>query len=175
MNRTRRIKDHAEWEKSVRLPAEVKKDLVLWIKLLNTAKRGISINNVIFRQPTFVPIIDSSETGIGGYSLNSNTLWRYQFTIEEQRSFTLNTKEYIAAVIGTYFALKEDKCPNPCILSLSDSSSTVSWLHKSNHNPTSSPIHSAIARWHTQNLMANNACDYSQQVAGLENIVADCL
>ena len=40
MNHTRRIKDHAEWEKSVRLPAEVKKDLVLWIKLLNTAKRG---------------------------------------------------------------------------------------------------------------------------------------
>ena len=139
------------------------------------SKRGISINNIIFRQPTSVPITDSSKTGIGGYSLNSNTLWRYQFTIKEQRSFTLNTKEYIAAVVGTYFALKEDKCATPCILSLSNSSSTVSWLHKSNHDPTSSPIHNAVARWHAQNLMANNACDYSQHVAGLENIVANCL
>ena len=149
MNRTRQIAALAG-KKSVKIPDKVKKDLVLWIKFINKAKEGISINNIIFRYPNSAPITDSRETGIGGYSLTSKILWSYQFTIEEKRSFTLNTEEYIGSVIGAYFAPQDDKCSQPCILSLSDSSSTVSWLHKSNHNPNSSPIHNAIARWHAK-------------------------
>ena len=130
---------------------------------------------MIFRQPTSVPLTDACEIGIGGYTLTSNKLWRYQFSIEEQQAFTLNVKEYIASVIGALLAMEEDDSPQPCILSLSDSSSTVSWLHKSNHDPQSSPIHNEIARWHAQNLIENDACDYSQHIKGSENLVADSL
>lgn len=175
MNRLRRIKDKAFKYNTAKITKESKKDLLLWIKLLRRAEKGISINNVIFRQPTSVPLTDASEIGIGGYSLTSNKLWRYEFSIDEQRAFTLNVKEYIASVIGALLAMEEDKSEHPCILSLSDSSSTVSWLHKSNHDPQSSPVHNDIARWHAQNQIVNDACDYSQHVKGSENLVADAL
>ena len=98
-----------------------------------------------------------------------------EFTPDEQRAFSLNTKEFIAAAIGALMALEADTCDYPCILSLSDNSSTVSWLHKSNFDPTSSPVHNAIARWHASNLLKHNASDYSQHLAGSENHVADSL
>ncbi|KAL7526102.1 hypothetical protein ACHAWF_006679, partial [Thalassiosira exigua] len=95
MNRLRRLKDKADKYKSAKIDNESMKDLILWIKLLNRAEKGISINNVIFRSPSSTVITDASETGIGGYCLSSDYLWRYPFSILEQRSFTLNTKEYI--------------------------------------------------------------------------------
>jgi hypothetical protein len=175
MNRLRRLKMKANKQKKAKLTKEVIKDLRLWIEFLTKAKNGISINEVVFRKPTCTAISDSSEIGIGGYSFNSNILWRYQFTIEEQKAFSLNLKEYIAATIGALLAVQNDDSPHPCILSLSDSSSTVSWLHKSNHDPTSSPCHNEVARWHARNLMQNKAIDYSQHIKGSENHIADSL
>jgi hypothetical protein len=175
MNRLRRVKYAADKRCKASLSSEVKKDLFLWIKFLRRAKMGISINNVVFRTPTCIPLTDASEIGIGGYSLTSNTMWRYQFSIEEQISFSLNVKEYIAASIGAYLELQNDESQHPCVLSLGDSSSTTSWLHKSNHDPASSPVHNAISRWHAGNLITFDACDYSQHIAGSENWVADSL
>ena len=59
-------------------------------------------------------------------------------------------------------------------MSLSDSSSVVSWLHKPNHEPNLSPIHNELAKWHARTLQFK-ACDYSQHIAGAENHVADSL
>jgi hypothetical protein len=175
MNRLRRSTSDADTFRVTKLSKEVKLDLKLWIQFLQKAEGGISINNIIFRSPTSVPITDASETGIGGHCPQNNILWRYKFTIEEQISLTLNAKEYLAAAIGAWIALQNDDCNHPCILSLSDNSSTVAWLHKSNHDPTSSPIHNAIGRWHARNLLSHDACDYSQHIQGSENLVADSL
>ena len=175
MNRLRATATIADKFRKATLSNEVKLDLKLWIDFLSKAKEGISINNVVFRSPTSIPLTDASEIGIGGYCLQNNTLWRYEFTPDEQRAFSLNTKEFIAAAIGALMALEADTCDYPCILSLSDNSSTVSWLHKSNFDPTSSPVHNAIARWHASNLLKHNASDYSQHLAGSENHVADSL
>ncbi len=175
MNRLRFASMIADSYRVASLSNEVKLDLRLWIKFLSKAHEGISINNVVFRSPTSIPQSDASETGIGGYSLQHNKLWRYQFTIEEQRSFSLNTKEYIAAVIAALISLQNDPCEYPCVLSLGDSSSTTSWLHKSNHDPASSPVHNEIARWHASNLLEHQASDYSQHIAGSDNIVPDSL
>ncbi|KAL9178537.1 hypothetical protein ACHAXT_001875 [Thalassiosira profunda] len=175
INRIRRAQELADKYRSIRIDDETKRDLLLWIDLLRKASGGISINNIVYRKPTCIPITDASEIGIGGYCLNSNKLWRYQFNTYEQRSFTLNAKEYIASVVGAIIALEDDSSSHPCMASLSDSTSTVAWLHKSNHDPNSHPIHNAIARWHARNLLAANACDYSQHVPGSENYVADSL
>jgi len=175
MNRLRLASMIADTYRVASLSNEVKLDLKLWIKFLSKAHEGISINNVVFRSPTSIPLSDASETGIGGYSLQHNILWRYEFTIEEQRSFTLNTKEYIAAVIAALISLQNDPCDYPCVLSLSDSSNTVSWLHKSNHDPASLPVHNEIARCHASNLLEHQASDFSQHIPGSDNHVADSL
>ena len=175
INRLRRLMEHADKFRSASITDEAKADLRLWIEFMQYASNGISINSVIFRKPTTIVLTDASEMGIGGYSPMNNILWRYQFTADEATTFTLNVKEYIAAIIGALLALEADDCNFPCVLSLSDSSSVVSWLHKSNHDPNSSPIHNELARWHARTLMKFNACDYSQHIAGAENHVADSL
>ena len=175
LNRIRLAQDEADKTKITPITQEVKKDLRLWIDFISNAKQGISINRIVFRTPTSIVLTDASELGIGGYCLQSNILWRYMFTAEEARAFSLNMKEYIGAAIGAWLALEEDKSAYPCILSLSDSTSTVSWLHKSNFNPNSSPCHNELARLHAREMMLANACDYSQHINGCENHVPDCL
>ena len=175
INRIRRVQDHADKYSSAKLNQEVKKDLKLWIRFITYARDGISINNVVFRTPTTIVLTDASETGIGGFCSTSNILWRYRLTTEEQKAFSLNTKEYLAAILGALIALKSISSSFPCVLSVSDSSSVVSWLYKSNHDPNSSPCHNELARWHAQNLLEAEACDYSQHIKGPENVVADSL
>ena len=65
--------------------------------------------------------------------------------------------------------------PYPCILNRSDSTSTVGWLRKSNHDPHDAPIHNEVARFHARNMMARQACNYSQHLPGRLNVIADCL
>lgn len=107
----------------------------------------------------------SNTTHCGGTSL----------PLKSNAPFPLNTKEYIAAVIAALISLQNDPCEHPCVLSLGDSSTTTSWLHKSNHVPASSPVHNEIARWHASNLLEHQASDYSQHIAGSDNHVADSL
>ena len=61
--------------------------------------------------------------------------------------------------------------PFHCILNRSDSSSTVGWLWKSNHEPIGSPIQNEVARFHAHNMMTWNACNYSQHFPGKLNVV----
>lgn len=175
LNRIRLAQDRADKATFAPITKEVKEDLKLWLDFINNARAGISINRIVFRKPTSIVLTDASELGIGGYCLQSNRLWRLKFTPEEARAFSLNMKEYLGAAIGAWLALEDDASTCPCILSLSDSSSTVSWLHSSNHNPNSSPCHNELARMHARKMMLANACDYSQHIKGCENHIPDSL
>lgn len=175
LNRLRKAETKADKYRSTKLTNEAKQDLELWIKLLHRANAGISINNVVFRRPTSLGLSDAGEIAVGGYSPQTGILWRHIFTKEEQVAFTLNTKEYIGSVINSALQLESDDSPFPCVLNLSDSSSTVAWMYKSNHDPEACPVHNAIARTHAENITRHNACDYSQHIAGSKNIIADIL
>ena len=63
--------------------------------------------------------------------------------------------------------------PFHCILNKSDSSSTVGWLCKSNHEPIGAPIHNEVARFHARNMMTWNAYNYSQHFPGKLNVMID--
>ena len=81
--------------------------------------------------------------------------WRYEFSAPEQNTFTLNCKEYIGSAVDLYIQSKHDKSRNffPCYLNRSNSTSTIGWLRKSNHDPDKDPIHNMVARWHAFRLM----------------------
>ena len=66
-------------------------DLNLWLDFLKSAEKG--------QKPKITTFLDSSELGIGGSCPKMGIGWRYQFNPEEQRAFTLNTKEYNASAI----------------------------------------------------------------------------
>ena len=85
--------------KKVKLTRRTLDDLTLWLEFLESAKKSISINRVIFRKPTLTTFSDSSKIGIGGFCPQTGIMWHYFFTEAERQSFTLNTKEYIASAI----------------------------------------------------------------------------
>ena len=175
INRIRRDELRAATHRAVRLTQETKSDLKLWLKFITYAKEGISINSVIFRTPTSLSISDACETGMGGYDPISGIMWRHEFTELEQTSFSLNTKEFLAAQISQELTLERDPSPFPCHLNIGDSTVAEAWMYKSNHDPVTSPIQNAIARRMASNLMDKKACNYSQHIRGEENIFADSL
>jgi len=177
MNNLRKMESIARRRPKVKLTRGTIDDLDLWLDFLASAKDGISINRVVFRKPTLTTFSDSSEAGIGGFCPQTGVMWRYRFTEAEAKAFTLNTKEYIASAIDMEIQaeMNPDQTPFPCILNRSDSSSTVGWLRKSNHDPGEAPIHDEVARTHARNMMARQACNYSQHLPGILNIIADCL
>ena len=48
-------------------------------------------------------------------------------------------------------------------------------MKKSSHDPETAPIYDAVARYHARHTMRLNACNYSQHLSGIDNIVTDCL
>jgi hypothetical protein len=157
------------------MPKETIKDLQLWLKFLQYARKGISLNSIIFRSPTSISLSDACETGMGGYDPITGKAWRYKFTTAQQQAFTLNTKEFLAAVISQQLTLRDDKSPYPCHIAIGDSKVTEAWMYKSNHDPDSSPIQNEIARYMAQFNMNKKACNYSQHIRGDENTIADIL
>ena len=175
INRIRKDERRAETHRSTYLSKETKEDLKLWINFIEYARKGISINSVIFRTPTSVSISDACETGMGGYDPISGKMWRHKFTEEEQVSFTLNAKEFLAAQISQELSLTDDDSPFPCHLNVGDSTVAEAWLYKSNHDPENSPVQNAIARRMANNLIQRKACNYSQHIKGETNVIADSL
>ena len=152
MNNLRRMETIAKSNDAqrVKLSQTTLADLDLWLEFLTSARDGISMNRVVFRKPTQITFSDSSEIGISGFSPHTGIAWRYRFTEEEAKSFTLNVKEYIASAIDMDLQAQFDTSgnPYPCILNRTDSTSTAGWLRKSNHDASERPIHNEIARWH---------------------------
>ena len=175
INNIRKCEQRAQRHRAVFLSTEAKKDLKLWLNLISYAKKGISINSVIFRTPTSISLSDACETGMGGYNPINGKMWRHEFTIEEQISFSLNTKEFLAATISQELGLNDDDSPFPCHLNIGDSTVAEAWLYKSNHNPENQAVQNEIARTMAENLIKRKACNYSQHIKGEENVIADSL
>ncbi len=63
--------------------------------------------------------------------------------------------------------------PYPCILNHSNSTSTIGWIRKPNHDPEDVPIHNKVARFHVCSMMKREACNYSQHLPGCLNNISD--
>ena len=174
-NRLRRLEFIANKKRRAKVNSEARKDLSLWLKLLAWANKGISINNVVYRTPTSKGLSDSSETGIGGYNWQTGIAWRYEFTQDEQVSFDINQKEYLASAINQKIGLEHDVSPHPCSNDITDNTSAAAWMYKSNFDTDSHPINNEIARWTAYNIIQRNASMYSQHLPGAANDIADSL
>ena len=61
------------------------------------------------------------------------------------------------------------------LLSFTDSSSALGWLHHSTFNPVQNPLHDEAARFLATTLISNNCSLYSQHIKGESNHIADSL
>lgn len=152
-----------------------KQDLELWLQFLDEALLGFPINNLIYRQPSHIYWADSWPKGLGGYSARGRA-WRFVIPDELQVDNVNNVLEFLASTVCILLDLYEKNIPAlACLLSCSDSTSTVGWLHRANFDTELRPIHDEIARTLASKLIENKCCLYSQHQRGIWNVVADLL
>jgi len=166
-------------KESVRyLSTMVIEDMKLWRDdFLPKITRGISLNLVTFRRPSFVCWSDACPQGLGGYDFMGRA-WRFPIP-EEFRSAVLyqnNSLEFLASLVSVWVAISKNYAESEmCFLALGDNSSAVGWLHKANVDDTKNyPLHIA-ARKYGEILLQADCCVYGQHIRGIYNNVADAL
>ena len=150
LNRIRGRKKGKRHFQFVKLTKTTTADIRLWLLFLAKARDGISINLLTTRQPTHILFSNSFPGGLSGYSITSGKCW--QLELDPSRvdpEISNNLLEFIAAVVQVWITVKFDSTDCPplsCILAWTDSSSSASWLHKSNFDENTSTLHETVAR-----------------------------
>ena len=161
----------------VSLPPPIIADLRTWLEFLTYASNGISINNIVFREPTHEFCADACEYGIGGFSKESGKGWQWRLPVDMIGVVSINALEFVANVVNVWMAQLghiADLPPLSCVLSSTDSTSAAAWLHKSSF-ADSKLFEQAVARKLAQIMLSADSSLYSQWVAGSDNGIADAL
>ena len=175
LNRLRHLQYVTAKSRWANLPAATREDLRLWVAFLSQARQGTSINNLIFRRPSHFVWADSCPFGLGGYSA-SGRAWRLYIPPHLRTPNTNNVLEYMGTIITIWIEAMEGRIPAlACILGLSDSSSTVGWMHRTNFDPSQRPVHEACSRHLARILIKYNSILYPQHQRGKHNIITDLL
>ena len=175
LNRLRTLCKTAKVTQWVNLPEGVQLDLTLWLDFLQQGNEGTSINNIVFRRPSTFHWADSCPFGLGGYSA-SGRAWRFYIPPQLRTEHTNNVLEYMASIITIWIEIIEGRIPPlSCCLALSDSTSTVGWLHRATFDNNIRPVHETCSR-HLARLMINaDSTIYAQHQTGKHNTIADIL
>jgi hypothetical protein len=144
---------------------------------LNSAKEGISMNNLTFRKPSHIYRSDSSEFGMGGYNITSGVAWRFELPIDCRLRTSINSLEFIACLINIWVDVFHNTIePESCLLSQTDSSSSAGWLRKSNFaDKVDETVQLATARKLAELIIHSESCIYSQWFPGNQNSISDSL
>ncbi len=151
------------------LSSQVLEDLKLWKQdFLLTVYKGLSLNLISFRRPSFICWSDACPTGLGGFD-HSGFAWGLKIPDEYQTCVLSrnNCLEFIPAFISVWQSILSGRSSQEeCFLSLSDNSSPVGWLHKANTDSTKNlPLF--LAAWKfAQVLLLSNTCLCSQHILG---------
>lgn len=86
-----------------RLSITEKEEVALFRQFLKQATfKGVSINNLVFRQPTHIHRSDASLFGIGSYNLVTGKAWRFEIPEHLKLRSSLNSLEFITAMISIW-------------------------------------------------------------------------
>jgi hypothetical protein len=148
--------------------------------IIKIAHDSISMNIIVYRQPAHIYRSDSCPAGLGGY-LDSGFTWRYYLKPEHQFQATNNLLEHNAAIITPWVDII---CGHlhlgACALSMTDSTTSEGWLHKTNFSklgddPIQATLKLEIARMHATYYTTLGIRQYSQWFPGDANVFADSL
>ena len=156
-----------------------KEDIILWKHLLHRSSSiGTRIDHITFSIPLSFAISDACPYGMGGFT-SEGIAWRWQLPTELLGKLSINLLEFIAAIVTIYMSLKILKINESekgiKLLSFTDSSSALGWLHHSTFNPVENPLHDKSARFLAHMMIDNNSSLYSQHIKGSQNQIADSL
>jgi hypothetical protein len=166
---------------TLKIPQAVIDDLELWLKFLDRAHTGISLNLLTIRKPSRICWSDACPYGIGGYLL-SGRAWRFKIPAESRiygdKRFN-NLFEFIGMAVNVWLECQYGEDPSQVsILALGDNTSAIGWLFNTSKLSTSEKgydAHLLVARKVASLVMEANCCLSSQHLKGDLNDVADLL
>jgi hypothetical protein len=181
------LKKAKKRQSAVTIPEEVCLDLELMDTVIKHANKGVDMNNLAYRMPDHVFKNDSCPFGLGGYNVQGDG-WRWIIPPHLRFRATNNLLEHLANIASKKWGLSCGLIKKGnCVLTMSDSMISTSWLRKSNfdedpdciEDPELARINAAVrnevCREDALTMMVNEICDYSQWFPGKENVVADSL
>ena len=147
--------------------------LPLWLRIIERARTGFDMNNLVFRDPTRIHSADASTFGIGVVNFSTGEAYRWELPEHLRFSVHINLLEFAASILG--LLLDETISSADCVLSKTDNTSAEGWLGKTNFAHDEYPVHASLAELLGQDLMSRNYCLYSQHWPGVCNTVCDSL
>ena len=167
----------------VRLSTAELEDLKLWDELLQVASSGISMNLLTIRTPTRLSWSDSCPFGLGGYTQKGRG-WR--LLVPKDAAFygddaANNPLEFLGLAITALLSLAEAEEEGeefPCLLSISDSTSSIGWVFRSSTIGKGSKYYEPvtfIARHLASEVTRRSAQLTAQHLQGSYNDVADLM
>ena len=176
LNRLRRLLIRCE-KYGPQIPSKPEKeDFILWKHFIShAAQTGVSFNMISFTKPDDTIYTDASSQGMGGYNPATGQAWRFQLQPWMKKSFHINTLEFLASTIGLWLEILNSTTEYKRILALTDNSSAVGWLYKTNFNPETQQKHDIIARKMAKLLLDSDTSIYPQHIPGESNVIADSL
>jgi hypothetical protein len=160
------------------LTSQVIKDLRLWHNVfLPAISRGMSLNLITFRRPSYMGWSDACPHGLGGFDYLGNA-WRLAIPPEFKQA--MEHKNNCLEFLASFFTIWQSILMGwskleECFLVLGDNSSAVGWLHKASVDPSKdSPLFMATRKF-AEVMITEKACIYSQHIPGVSNKIADAL
>ena len=166
MSRLRDLLTRSKNRSKIKINQVCLEDLELMLFFLEKAHKGISLNQIVYRRPTHVYRSDSCPSGLGGYS-HEGWAWRFYIPYELQGRATNNLLEHIASIITVWIDILAGRLkPGDCSLSMTDSTTSEGWAHKTNFSkdneePIQATIRIQVAREHAMRLLENDIKEFS--------------
>jgi hypothetical protein len=138
------------------------------------------MNIIAYRCPTHAYQSDSCPAGLGGYS-DRGFAWRYYLPQYLKFRASNNLLEHIAAIITPWVDIIAGHLPRGnCSLLMTDSTTLVGWLKKTNfiedgESLIQATIRLKVARLHTSHFLSHEIREYSQWFRGADNQVTGAL
>ena len=92
-----------------------------------------------------------------------------------RQKFLINFLEFLAATIAIWIETLQATDKYNRFLCLTDNSSVLGWLYKSNFQPDSHKEHDILARQLAEIMLDSESALYSQHIKGKFNLVTDSL
>ena len=177
-----------------KIPPSLIPDLRIWLKLLDKAYAGVSLNLLTCRQPTNVVIADSCPYGMGGFSIRTGKAWhtpldpaiyamaahpedmmKAEFGEEPDLKLSNNLFEFICQVVTIWVDCLDGVVDSTSsVLGLSDNSSATGWMFKSSFG-SNKPNHQRVSEKLTELVLQHDFQLHPEHILGRINHVTDTL
>ena len=132
LSRLRELQQLVTHCRLIRISDNCRDNLLLMLRLLDIAKKGINMNLIVFHKPTHVYRSDSCPYGLGSYS-DKGFACRFEIPADLQFCASNNLLENIALIITPWVDMLAGRLNHgDCALLMMDSSRFAGWLCKAN-------------------------------------------